>query len=338
MKRQTIERQIAMEWIVGIFMFAVLLGLFLFTIVLGQRNYFKRRYPVQIQFAEVMGLRDGDNIVVRGMPLGKIKRLKLGPDGVRVFGELEQPLVLYANYRAIVVTTSILGGRYLEIREGTPDQPGVPLSTILRGEKPFDFMAETTEVVHELKKTLTEGGALKNLEVSLGNIRVVTDKINSGQGTLGRLVNDEDLYTNILTITHDAQKTTAQLNEVLSRINRGEGSLGHLLKDDALYSNLQATSSNLMLVSQRLADGKGTLGRLLAEDETLYKDLTDAVRTLKDIAARMDRGEGLLGKLSRDETLYDEVKAMVKELRAAVDDFRETSPVTTFTSILFGAL
>ena len=45
----------------------------------------------------------------------------------------------------------------------------------------------------------------------------------------------------------------------------------------------------------------------------------------------------MLGKLVNDESLYNEIKAAVGELRATVDDYRETSPVVSFTSLLIGA-
>jgi hypothetical protein len=45
----------------------------------------------------------------------------------------------------------------------------------------------------------------------------------------------------------------------------------------------------------------------------------------------------MLGKLVNDESLYNDVKSAVNEVRLAVDDFRETSPVVSFTTLLIGA-
>ncbi|MDE0838490.1 MAG: mammalian cell entry protein, partial [Kiritimatiellae bacterium] len=90
-------------------------------------------------------------------------------------------------------------------------------------------------------------------------------------------------------------------------------------------------------VTKQLEDGKGTLGKLLSEDETLYTDLHDTVKSLKSVAQKIERGEGLLGKLTTDETLYNDIQEVVGEARATLDDFRENSPVVTFSSIFFGA-
>ena len=47
-------------------------------------------------------------------------------------------------------------------------------------------------------------------------------------------------------------------------------------------------------------------------------------------------GKGSLGKLLADDSLYNEVDSLLHEGRAAIDDIRETSPITTFSSIFFG--
>jgi hypothetical protein len=69
----------------------------------------------------------------------------------------------------------------------------------------------------------------------------------------------------------------------------------------------------------------------------VYRDLKDASGALKRFADQFEHSEGMLGKLVRDDTLYRELEQAIRELRAWIDDSRETSPVVSFTSILFGA-
>jgi len=58
---------------------------------------------------------------------------------------------------------------------------------------------------------------------------------------------------------------------------------------------------------------------------------------VRSIAESIDAGEGTLGKLVRDAKLYDETTSLVEDVRAAVDDLREASPITSFGSVIFGA-
>ena len=90
-------------------------------------------------------------------------------------------------------------------------------------------------------------------------------------------------------------------------------------------------------MSSNLAEGKGTLGKLMAEDDTVYTDLAATLASIRRISESIDKGEGTLGKLVRDAKLYDETTLLVEDVRAAVDDLREASPITSFGSVIFGA-
>ena len=86
-----------------------------------------------------------------------------------------------------------------------------------------------------------------------------------------------------------------------------------------------------------LADGKGTLGQLMSGDEMAFEDLEASLANIRSITDSINEGEGTLGRLVRDAKLYDETTLLVEDIRAAVDDLREASPITSFGSVLFGA-
>ena len=97
MKRNRM-RELSMEVLVGTFMFVALLSLCVFTIVLSRENVFKKTYPFEVVFGDVMGLRDGDNVMIRGMTVGKVKAMILQDDGVRVVAALQRPVHLKKDY------------------------------------------------------------------------------------------------------------------------------------------------------------------------------------------------------------------------------------------------
>ena len=68
----------------------------------------------------------------------------------------------------------------------------------------------------------------------------------------------------------------------------------------------------------------------------MYQNLSATACSLSNITAHIERGDGLLGKLITDNQMADDVKQAIQELRAMIDDFRETSPVVSFSSFLFG--
>jgi phospholipid/cholesterol/gamma-HCH transport system substrate-binding protein len=265
MKAHWLSRDLTMEVVVGAFMFVVLLGLGYFTIILTRENWFTPKYTLQIRFTDVMGLKEGDDVIVRGMPVGKVKRLSLVTEPVSrvlVALTLDQPIPVRKGYKISVVSTSMLGGRELEIDQGPEGNPLEPSGIDLEGVPPYDLMADAAEAINALKKSLVDGGLITNM-----------------------------------------QSAVVQLNEMITRVNQG----------------------------------KGMLGKLLSEDDTLYKDLSASVASLKNISGSIEKGDGVLGKLVKDDTLYRKVDSAVDELRATIDDYRETAPIVTFTSVFFGA-
>ena len=337
MSEQHNRSELTAELIVGGFMFLILLVIGYFTIVLSRENIFHTVYPMEIEFRDVMGLRDGDNVVVRGMTVGKVKELQLASDRVRVVCALDSQVLLKKNYKISIIQTSILGGRMLQIDAGTDAAEPLPEGVKVIGTEPFDLMVEAALTVHDIRKALSDGKVLENMEKIVAELRVTTEKLNRNEGTLGKLLNEDGVYTNLQQLLSDGRSAVAAIKDTVARINGGEGTLGKLIADETVYTNLVAISDNLKAVSDRLVQGKGTLGRLLSSDDALYKDIADAAASLKSIAARLDKGEGTLGKLLQSDELYKQVKGTIEEARAAVDDFRETAPITTFTSILFGA-
>ncbi len=259
MKRNRL-RELSMEVMVGTFMFVALLSLCVFTIVLSRENVFQKTYPFEVVFTDVMGLRDGDNVMMRGMTVGKVKALILQEDGVRVVAALQRPIHLKKDFAVEVVISSVLGGRYLQISEGTPSEPPV-LDPVVKGKTPKDVMALVSSVAADLKD--------------------ITGKINAGQGTIGKLVNDDTLY-------NDARDVVGELKAAV-------------------------------------------------KDRGLVRNIENSVANFNEITEKINHGEGTLGLLVNDESLYLEVKQMIGDIRATVDEMRETSPIVTFSSIFFGA-
>ncbi len=340
MKKDFASRELTVEGVVGGFVVLILFGLAYFTFMLSGKKLGERTYRMEVVFRDVMGLRPKDTVVVRGMPVGEVKALTLKPDGVHVTLSLTgrrgepPPVQMRQDYRIAIVATTILGGRMLVIHEGSADKEAIPLDTLFQGRDPHDLMEDATELFSALRQGLTEkGGVLESLKEAAAQIRDITQRLNAGKGTLGKLLSDDD------TLYRDLCSGVASFKALLERIEQGKGTAGKLLSEDAtLYDDLKGTLASLRAITERLEQGKSTLGRLLSEDDRLYQDLRATVASLRAVADRLEQGKSTLGRLlAADDTLYREFADVVQEAKAALDDLRETTPVVTFTSILFGA-
>ena len=323
------KTQVAIEVVVGVFSFAVIAVLFALTTMLSEEMLFRKYTYIEVLFDTVGGLRVGDEVNARGVAIGKVKEIALKKDGVHVRARLDVPVALRTDYRIEVVSGSVLGGRFLGIQEGSHEAAEIPLDGLLQGSASSELLDTATKTVQDIRNALNDG-VLEDLKASMAEIRKISTNLGEGAGTLGRLMNDGALYG-------DIQQIAANIRTISDAIAKGEGTVGKLVMDDEVYEQLKTIAANLGDISDRLAKGEGTMGRLLSEDDQVYRDLAATIAQIRGIAESVGRGEGSVGKLLSDEDLYLQIQSLLREGRAALDDMRETSPITTFTSVFFGA-
>lgn len=365
-KTRCLNRELTIEMIVGTFIASVIVVLVVFTIIIsGSRIIHGGSQKLEVAFDEVGGLRRHDSVLVRGVPVGKVDALHIEGTGVLVRISLNERVVLREGYRVRVQQSSLLGGKFLAVEEG--DGPPLGKQVKLSGEPPENIIENMSKLVQEVREALVEGElvgnlqkaakdiatmtarlergegtlgkllsaddtAYRDLEAALANLRAISERLEKGEGTLGKLLSADD------TVYRDLQSTLADARLISGRLERGEGTLGKLLSaDDTVYRDLQASLADLRAISGRLEKGEGTLGKLLSPDDTLYRDLAGTAANLRLITTRLEAGEGMLGMLlSKDAPLSREFEGLIKDARQTIDDLRETSPISTFTSIFFG--
>jgi phospholipid/cholesterol/gamma-HCH transport system substrate-binding protein len=276
-----------------------------------------RGYRVWADFTDVQGLTPGAQVRVSGVKAGTVRDIRLEPDHVRVALELNRGIELHEDAVARLDFQALSGARFVTIDRGSPDRALLAPEATLRSES----AAGISQMVDELDKV---GGSLRSLADSLNenqdrllktvsemldenrqglqqtvkNLGGITDKLNSGQGTLGRLLNDPTLYNEATAALGSLRESFGDIRKVTGRLARGEGTLGRLLiADDGMYDELRetvasvnVTMSNFADVSDRVRHGEGTLGRLIADDglyhqaEGALSGVTRATQGIEDTA------------------------------------------------------
>lgn len=362
------SRAVTVEAIVGLFVALVFIALGIFTIVISGSSLFKNnQFEIKVVLPDAMGLRRNDSVIARGTTVGTVDEVYFDRDGVHVRAKLNAPVEFHDGYRITVVSTSILGGRQLVLYEGDPKTPKIEDVLSLVGDQPSDIMDDATASIKYLRDFLA-GDFLENLRHAAKNLTDVSERLALGKGTLGRLFSEDDtLYRNLddtvaslktlvqrvengegtlgklfsadATLYTDLESTIANLKSITDRLERGEGTVGKLLSpDNRLHDDLQATIANLRSISDRLERGESSLGKLLSADTQVYDDLAAITASFREVSERLAKGQGTLGKLlSADTGLYDNVNGAVSDVREVIDDMREASPVSTFSSFIFGA-
>ena len=189
-----------------------------------------------------------------------------------------------------------------------------------------EAVAGAKRAVGDAEKTFD--GARKTFD----HAAAVAERLDRGEGTLGRLLSKDDA------VYADLKQTLANAAAISARIERGEGTFGRLTaKDDALWGDLTNAVANVRAATAKLKSGEGLLGRAF-NDAALADDAAKLVANLRTVSERLEKGEGTLGRLMTERELYDEVNATIKDVRQIIDNYRDTTPITTFGALATGAL
>jgi phospholipid/cholesterol/gamma-HCH transport system substrate-binding protein len=164
-------------------------------------------------------------------------------------------------------------------------------------------------------KLLYDPTLYDRLNATVNEFQGLVNQVAQGKGTLGKLFSNEELY-------QKANATVDKLNLVIDDINAGKGSAGKFLKDPVLYDNANATLANAKKLTDDINAGKGPIG-MLAKDEEFARKLKDTMDKLSAISDRLEAGEGSAGKLLHDPSLYNNADQMLVETRGLVKNIRE---------------
>ena len=318
----------------------------------------KRRVRVDTKLRERVHLRRGFRIKIEDSTLLGGKNLSIDPgpvDGEYVdprvetlFGEIgKNPLASLGD----LVTESQRGVQKIieDLSAITGDVRGGkgPLGRIIGDEKMGDDLAQT----------------LKSAASTLASLDKVAKDLAAGRGTAGELLTDRSLYDELLSmvkklsstldntaglvsdfrqgkgalpmlfgdekVAQDLAAIVANVNKVVAKIERGEGTVGKLLGDDSIANDIAG-------VTHKLNGGEGTLGALLTRSD-VYDNVREISENLAVVSGTVRSGQGSLGRLVMDDEIYQQVKSALLIIQRALEEYREAAPVTTFTSVFFGA-
>ena len=328
------------EAIVGLFMIAVLGLLVYFTIVISGVDVLKGRQKViaKVAFSSVGGLKDHDNVMYRGTKVGGVDGVEVTPSNLVVSIEIDESVVIRESYTISVCSLSMLGGQFLMIEEGEGEI--VPLTEgILRGETPSDWMQDVARIAKNLRE-LTSSDELHtiitNIEATSASAKEIARRLEEGEGMLGKLLSsDNTLYYEATNAVADARRMLANAAEISERINAGEGTVGKLLSSDPeLYNELRDSVAAFKKACEQVK-----------LPENMDKDVADIMNGAKELVAnltevseKLKNGEGTLGKLATESQMYDELQGLIKDVRQVLDNYRDTTPISTFGSLIMGGL
>jgi phospholipid/cholesterol/gamma-HCH transport system substrate-binding protein len=292
----------------------VLVGLFLIAVtifyVTGAGAAWVPKYQVRTYLPEVSGLNVGAPVRLDGVEIGNVDSINMTKRpttgqfdrnrSVEVVMRIDTEVKddIRSDSEASLVTEGLLGNRYVNITRG------VTGATVEPG-------GEIKGAPEKAMKEIVERGAelVQNLNEVSKRVRAIVDGIDAGEGTIGKLIHDDQLYRN-------ANSIVAKAERIVGTVEAGEGTIGRLVKDDSLYQKAHSIANRADVVLGDVQSQKGTLGKFIY-DPKVYNDAKELVERSNRLTARVEKGEGTLGKLFTDETLYNNIRSAAANVEQA---------------------
>ncbi len=287
----------------GIFFAFAIIALLVVLEFAGGYDYFKRGYRLHAHFKNVQELKTGDYVKMAGVQIGLIEHIADPSNGVvDVTMNLRKGIDIRRDSKATIKFIGFMAQYFVSIEPGTsairaengenldtieqPDLSGLMtkldnvasgienLTRSFSGEKIDNLLGPITDLI---KNNQT------NLSATFANIKTVSQRIADGQGTVGKLINEDTLYvsalntvsnlqnsaTNIRELAGQAREFITNVNHTVTSINAGQGTIGRLVKDDTLYLEATGSMTNLHQILLKINHGQGTVGQLINDDSTL---------------------------------------------------------------------
>jgi len=329
------KNQKSINFKVGLF---ALIAVSIFSMILfflsGEQSYFEKSYTVKTSFKNTAGLIKGAAVRLSGVRIGAVTYLGFATDPV---GDKVINVTMLINKngmgrlnpdaKATIKTEGLLGDKFIEILPGKePPLTVLPDTLSIESQTPIEFASiigqsgdlmtnviSISESLDKIVKGIGEGKNLENINQTIASVKASSEALQKnmeavakGNGILHTMIygpkdkSGEKLDENTLV---KLNKTVTKLDKLLNQVNEGDGALHALVYDEKLTGEVDTTLSNLSVASG---------------------ELQETMANFNEISEMLRGGEGTLGALIIDPSVYDNLKGILGEadrskfVRAAV--------------------
>jgi phospholipid/cholesterol/gamma-HCH transport system substrate-binding protein len=286
-------------------------------------------------FRSVAGLDDKAAVRVAGVRVGRVNGVGLNGRAAMVTLVLDRPLDLPVGTVAKISNMGLLGDKYVEIIPGPEGGAPLPKGAVIPGITPPGFdeaMAKLEDIGSSIQKVTNSltGGDLggnisrlfQDIEATSQEIRLLVAENRANVGSTVRNFNDMSA-----TLARELPKLSQQLSRALDQVadtvaeNRSDlkGSLGNIKE---LTTKLQTSADNLNKISDKIASGQGTIGKLVNNDEA-YNGLVSTLDSIKGGVSSLSDTLGAVRKFKLDLDLrgyyLQDSKDSVTTIEALID-------------------
>lgn len=301
---------------------SVALGVLIF-LMSGSVGLFTTKITLYTYVDNASGLREGAPVRLDGVDIGNVTEMTVVPSHdsgktpVKITIKVGTKYPIHKDTTAMLATAGVLGETFVDLDSRLATGPLAQNGDTLPGQPQPDIQ----DVIRSSQ------GTLQNVDVLLKRVDRIVSQIESGNGTIGKLIYDESLYAKL-------NQSLNQVQQMIGEISSGKGSVGKLLYSDEMYNKLNASIDKLNGIMDQVNNGNGTIGKLM-KDPALYNNANDTIAKANQLMADVNSGKGALGLFAKDPEFAKKLNTTIANLQAISD--KMNSPDGTVGKLLTDA-
>ena len=272
------------------------------------KNLFDNNNKLYVIYENVAGLAPSAPVTLNGLTIGKVNSITINPDGkLLVELHITTDFPISKSSIAEIYDSGLVGGRQIAIKPNLLDKNYTVSGDYLQASSKLGLTDALAQQLEPLQAKIQQ--LLENADVLFSNVNDILD-------TQTR---------------QNLKNSIASLNTTLSEFSLASKSINELLAENksklnSTLKNVDKVSGNFATISDSLA--KANLGQTV-------KNLEKTLAKVDKIMAELEQGNGTMGKLIKDETMYTNFAKTSKELELLLQDLR-LNPIRYVNVSLFG--
>jgi phospholipid/cholesterol/gamma-HCH transport system substrate-binding protein len=285
--------------IVGLFVFIGIILLVGGILIIGNlRKSFESKIAVTSYFDDVAGLQEGNNVWLSGVKIGTVSKLEFSGNSrveVRMLIDTKAKQYIPKDAKVKISSDGFIGNKILIIYGGTPTR-----GIIAEGDT---LLVERTFSSEDVINTLQENN--QNILAITNDIKKLSSKLVNGEGSIGKLLNDNSLYANVQAAAISLERTALKAQELtnsLAKFSSGlnkEGTLANsLMNDTTVFGSVRASVEKIQQIADTASlfianlkkDGENPNSSfgILLRDEKSGSNLKETIRNLYSSSKKLD--------------------------------------------------
>lgn len=274
---------------VGLFVLVGLIILGYMSFQIGQQGFsLKRGYTLDVVFDSAAGLDRDASVQIAGVEVGRVESISLKDGKALVRLRIAPNVKLERDTVASIKTHGILGDKYVELYPGT------------RGEA---YLGPGEQISRTERQT--------DIDRMLNQLSLIADDIRGVTGSLNRVLAGQAGEEKIASILTNTRDLTHNLNKVI------------ISNEEALHAALENTRQLAGNLNRVVTQNDEKVGEVMDTLKSAAREMEKTFAALSEITGGVNRGEGTLGQLVKDQTTMDKLNRTLASLEEVTQKINE---------------